>query len=54
MDGGAIIGFTTIGVLIVGNITVVAYTYGQLKQKVDDNRERLSRLEKLWNNKEKK
>ena len=49
MDGGAIAGFATIGVLVVGNAVYVAYSFGKVKQKVDDLCGRITRLEESQN-----
>lgn len=45
MDWGAIAGFTSIGLLIICNMIVVAYSYGKVKQKVDGLCQRVGRLE---------
>ncbi len=51
MDGGAIVGFAGIGLLVLGNIAVVAYTSGRLWQKVEDLCGRVTRLEESSNSK---
>lgn len=54
MDGGAIAGFASIGVLMVFNIAAVAYSFGKVKQKVEDLCGRVTRLEDAYNNKTKR
>lgn len=54
MDGGAVVGFVSIGVLTAGNIVLVAYNFGKIKQKVDDLCGRVGRLEDTQNNKKEK
>ena len=44
MDG-IVVGFITIGFLIVINIAIAAYSYGRLSQKVTDLCRRVSQLE---------
>ena len=48
---GALAGFLSIGFLVLLNIAVVAFTYGRLSQKVDNNGNRITRLEKIQNGK---
>lgn len=54
MDGGACAGFVSIGVLMVGNMVVVAYSYGKVKQRVEDLCGRVTRLEDAYNNRTKR
>ena len=48
---GALAGFLSIGFLVLLNIAIVAFTYGRLSQKVDNNGNRITRLEKIQNGK---
>ncbi len=52
MDIGLIIGFAAIGIIGVANILAVAYTFGKLKQQVEDMGNRVERLEGIQNSKD--
>ena len=52
MDIGLVIGFSALGLLGVSNILAVAYTFGRLKQKVEDLSVRVERLEGIQNSKD--
>lgn len=45
-----LVGFASIGILVVIQIALFSFGYGKLKQKVDDHCRRLDRIEKLVNN----
>ena len=49
MDGAIATGFISIGVVLVLNLTVVAYSYGQHTQKLNDLCRRVGRIESLLN-----
>ena len=46
MVEGMLIGFITVGFLMLVNIMIVSYTYGKLTQQVKDLDARVARLEK--------
>ena len=50
MDGMMIIGFITLGVLMLINIVAVAVSYGRLREKVEGLAARVKRLENISNN----
>ncbi len=45
MESSMIIGFVSIGILLIGNMVAFAYGYGKICQKVKDHHERLARIE---------
>ncbi len=49
MDGPALTGFIVIGIIGLGNIATVAYTFGKIKEKVDNLCGRVKRLEEIHN-----
>ena len=44
-----ILGLLGIGILVIINIAMVAFSYGKLSQKVSDTCRRIDRLEKIIN-----
>jgi len=50
MNETMIIGFISLGFLMLINIVAVAFSYGRLKEKVEDLATRVRRLENLSNN----
>lgn len=46
-----VVGFAGIGLLMVINIAMVAYSYGKMQQKIKDISGRLTRVEKILNGK---
>jgi len=42
------IGFISIGILVIINLIVVAFSYGRISQSVADLNHRVERLEKLY------
>jgi hypothetical protein len=51
MDSALIVTLVSVIVLVLINITLVAYSYGILKGKVDSNSQRLDLIENILNNK---
>ena len=50
MDSGIVTGFLSIGLLMLGNLVGMAFTYGKLTQMVSDLARRVDRLDRIVNN----
>ena len=48
MEYGTVIGFISLGILIIINLLVVSFSYGRISQSVTDLNHRVERLEKLY------